>query len=220
MKPKAIIFDLDGTLIDSAPDLRTACNKLLTQYGRRLISIDETMTFVGNGAPKLIERAFRATGTEATSEDIPKLTQEFLQFYDGHEADETCLYEGGEETLASLQNKGYRLALCTNKPKQPTLNLLGDLKIADHFELVVGGDELERKKPDPQMIHFVLNEMGLEAGDAIMIGDSSNDIEAAKNANMRNIAVSYGYRKVPVEDLGADHVVDHISDIVAIIEAQ
>ncbi|SCA58284.1 Phosphoglycolate phosphatase [Candidatus Terasakiella magnetica] len=214
---KAIIFDLDGTLIDSAPDLRTACNKVLAQHGRRAITLVETMKFVGNGAPKLVERAFAATGDEVSLDEIPALTKEFLGFYEGHEADETKAYDGAMECLKALKDKGYRLALCTNKPKGPTVNLLRDLAMADFFEVVLGGDELERKKPDPQMIHHVLDQLSLSVDEAIMVGDSPNDIDGAKNAGMANIAVSFGYRKVPVEEMGADHVVDHLKEIVELI---
>ncbi len=215
MPLKAVIFDLDGTLIDSAPDLRTACNKVLAQYGCRPITIEETMTFVGNGAAKLMERAFRATGKvlDVDKVEIDHLTMAFLKFYEGHEADETRIYDGVISTLHHLQKKGLRLALCTNKPSQPTLNLLKELGLKDFFEVVVGGDELEHKKPHPQMIFHVLDRMQLPACDVVMVGDSPNDIEAAKQASMLNVAVSYGYRKVTVEELGADIVIDCFSDL-------
>lgn len=209
-----LIFDLDGTLIDSAPDLRKAANKVLSKHGRRPISMEETKKFVGNGAAKLMERAFRATGKEVPDNDIEKLTQDFLAFYDGHEADETRPYEGVVATLETLKDKGYRMALCTNKPHQPTNNLLKDLGLDRFFEIVLGGDMLDHKKPHPQMILWILDKMGCEKKQAIMIGDSPNDITGARNAGIRNIAVSYGYRKVPVEDLQADHVIDHFPDLL------
>ena len=214
MSQMSLIFDLDGTLIDSAPDLRSATNKLLAKYDRRPITMEEVKKFVGNGAAKLIERAFRATGKEAKEQDIDGLTDEFLSFYDGHEADDTMPYEGVIETLTLLQNKGYRMAVCTNKPQLPTENLLRDLNMADFFEVVIGGDVLERKKPDPQMIHWVLDKMALDVSEAIMVGDSPNDIDAAKKASMRNVAVSYGYRKVAVEELRADTVIDRFEQLL------
>lgn len=214
MPLKALIFDLDGTLIDSAPDLRTATNKLLHHYNRRAISMSEVKKFVGNGAAKLIERAFKATGEKANPADISNLTHEFLSFYDGHETDETCLYVGVLEALTSLKEKGYRLALCTNKPQNPSENVLRDLGIADFFEVVLGGDQLASKKPNPEMIHWVLNKMKLNVDEALMIGDSPNDIDAAKNAGMRNVAVSYGYRKVTIEELNADIVIDEFQQLL------
>jgi phosphoglycolate phosphatase len=213
MSLKAIIFDLDGTLIDSAPDLGTACNKVLAKYARRPISRSETMQFVGNGAAKLIERAFQATGTALSETDIITRTDEFLDFYRGHEADETRLYDKVETTLHRLKQDGWRLALCTNKPAEPTRNLLRDLNLSGFFEVVVGGDELDGKKPDPQMLYYVLEKMNLTVDDAIMVGDSPNDINAARNANMRNIAVSYGYRKVTLEELSADIVIHQFDEI-------
>lgn len=218
MPLKVIIFDLDGTLIDSAPDLRTACNKLLATYQRRPITMEETKKFVGNGAVKLVERAFAATGTPVQEQEIAELTDGFLAFYAGHEADETQPYPGVMALLDQLVGQGYRLALCTNKPKAPTENLLRDLGMSGFFELVLGGDELARKKPDPQMIHYVLEEMRVSAEEAIMVGDSSNDIDAARNAGVPSIAVSYGYRKVPVNELEADYIVDHFADLTGILD--
>jgi len=214
MTLRALIFDLDGTLIDSAPDLRTATNKLLRNYNRRDISMNEVKQFVGNGAAKLIERAFKATGIEADLADIPKLTNEFLSLYDGHEADETSLYAGVLEILATLKDRGFRLALCTNKPQTPSENILRDLGIAHFFELVLGGDQLASKKPNPEMIHWIVNKMKLNVDEALMIGDSPNDIDAAKNAGMRNIAVSYGYRKITIEELNADIVIDEFQQLL------
>jgi len=218
MPLKAIIFDLDGTLIDSAPDLRTACNKLLEAHQRRPITMEETKKFVGNGAAKLVERAFAATGNPAQKQEIAPLTEGFLEFYAGHEADETQPYPGVMAVLDQLAGQGYRLSLCTNKPKAPTGNLLRDLGMSGFFELVLGGDELARKKPDPQMIHHVLEKMNVAPEEAVMVGDSPNDIDAAKNAGVPNIAVSYGYRKVPVSALGADYIVDHFDDLPGILE--
>ncbi|MDV7338336.1 phosphoglycolate phosphatase [Terasakiella sp. A23] len=208
-----LIFDLDGTLIDSAPDLRTACNKVLATKGRREITLQETTQFVGNGAAKLVERAFRTTGDAVSEDEIPALTEAFLAFYDGHEADETTIYEGVEQTLQKLKDQGYRMGLCTNKPYIPTINLMKDLGLGDFFEVMIGGDQVATKKPHPEMIHKALADMGVDVADAIMIGDSPNDIGAAKNAGLRNVAVSYGYRKVPVEALEADVVIDQMSDL-------
>jgi len=218
MPLKAIIFDLDGTLIDSAPDLRTACNKLLAVHQRRPITMEETKKFVGNGAAKLVERAFAATGASVQDQEIATLTKGFLAFYDGHEADETQPYPGVMAVLDQLAGQGYRLALCTNKPKEPTENLLRDLGMSGFFELVLGGDELARKKPDPQMIHYILEQMNVAPGDAVMVGDSSNDIDAANNAGVRNVAVSYGYRKVPVSELGAGYIIDRFDDLAGILD--
>lgn len=217
MPIQALIFDLDGTLIDSAPDLRTACNKVLSKHGRRDITMEETTQFIGNGAAKLIERAFRATGDEVDAETVQSLMKEFLAFYDGHEADETTPYEGVMETLAELKAQNYRMALCTNKPTQPTHNLLSVLGMEEFFELVIGGDKLSSKKPNPEMIHWVLEQMKVEPSQAIMIGDSPNDVQGARNAGIKNIAVSYGYRKVTLEEMGADQVVHRFDEIPALV---
>ena len=161
MALNTVIFDLDGTLIDSAPDLRTAVNKLLVKYQRRTISLTKTKKFVGNGAQKLVERAFKATGDSAAESDLAALTQEFLAFYDGHEADDTLTYAGVIPTLEILKEKGFRLALCTNKPHAPTLNLMQALNLGDYFEFVIGGDQVSRKKPDAQMLNLALEKMGI-----------------------------------------------------------
>ncbi len=213
-----LIFDLDGTLIDSAPDLCVAANKVLANHGCRQITLQETKTFVGNGAAKLVERAFRATGQEADPHDIPDLTEQFLAAYDGHEADETRPYDGVMETLNILKSSGQRMAVCTNKPQVPTNNLLRDLKMAEYFELVLGGDQLARKKPDPQMIHWMLDRLDVPAEKALMIGDTVNDIDGAKNAGVQSVAVSYGYRKVPVDELGANVFIDTFEQLLGVID--
>ncbi|WP_417790111.1 phosphoglycolate phosphatase [Terasakiella pusilla] len=214
-----LIFDLDGTLIDSAPDLRTACNKLLQSKGRREITLEETKKFVGNGAAKLVERAFAATGEPAQASEIAPLTQDFLAFYDGHEADETGTYPSVMETLQQLKQQGYRMALCTNKPQKPTQNILEYLPIESFFDVIIGGDQVAKKKPDAEMLLTTLTKMGITADQAVMIGDSPNDIGAADNAEMASIAVSYGYRRVSVEELGADRIIDHMSQLPDALEA-
>lgn len=214
MRFMAILFDLDGTLIDSAPDLRTTVNKLLTREGRRDISLEETARFIGNGAQVLIERAFRATGEAVRREDLHALTRDFLSFYEGHETDETTPYPTALETLDTLRRKGYRLALVTNKPQGPTENILKEFAMTPFFDVVIGGDSVDRKKPDPQMLKQAMKEMGLKEEDCLMVGDSPNDIGAAINAQMASIAVSYGYRKVPVEELGADHIIHRMEELL------
>lgn len=214
MPLKALLFDLDGTLIDSAPDLQKAVNKLLRAHGRAPISNSQTRQFVGNGAQKLVERAFRVSGAKAPSDDLPGLTSEFLAFYDGHECDATKPYEGVIETLEACRQKNLMLTIATNKPKMPTLNILKTLGFDGYFDFVIGGDEVSHKKPDPEMLQTTMDALGVTAGEVLMIGDSPNDIGAAKAAGIRTIAVSYGYRKVPVSDLNADHIVDHMGDIL------
>jgi phosphoglycolate phosphatase len=215
----ALIFDLDGTLIDSAPDLKTACNKLLAQYNLPKITLEDTHHFVGNGAQKLVERAFKHAGKEPSPEEIETRTQEFLAFYNGHEADETVLYDGVMEGLVTLRSLGFRMALCTNKPKAPTLSILKTLKLAPLFDVVIGGDEVAIKKPAPEMLLKALDEMDCSPDKTIMIGDSPNDIGAATNAQIKSIAVSYGYRKVSMGDLGGDYQVDKFSQIPDIIQS-
>lgn len=214
-----LIFDLDGTLIDSAPDLRTACNKLLQRENRREITLAETKKFVGNGAAKLVARAFAATGEPVEESELVALTQDFLAFYDGHEADETQTYPSVMETLQKLKEQGYRMALCTNKPQQPTQNLVKQLGLESFFEVIIGGDQVGKKKPDPEMLLSTLKHMGLSPDQAVMIGDSPNDIGAADNADIPSIAVSYGYRRVSVEELGADRIIDHMAQLPDALEA-
>ncbi len=209
--PPELVFDLDGTLIDSVPDLHTCINRLLDSEGRRLLEIPEVTRMVGDGVPALVRRAYEATG--GMPDDFEDRVERYLALYGAALADKTVPFPGVAETLERLQKAGHRMAVCTNKPYGPTMEILEALGLAPFFSAVAGGDSLPVRKPDPGHLLGTLEMLDSGPDRAVMIGDSLNDIQVAVKAGVRSIAVSYGYRRQPVEELGADIIIDSFSDI-------
>ncbi len=211
---KAVLFDLDGTLIDSSPDLHTAANKLLAEGNRRAVTLAELTDMVGDGVPKLIERAYEATGEAVPEGTLEALTKRYLEFYEPHCTDLTVAFPGTTDCLKQLQDAGYALAVCTNKPYVATLEILSGLGLAEFFTVVIGGDTLPGiKKPDPRHLLAALDKLGLGADQAVMIGDNANDVNAAKGAAIPVIVCRFGYTKGPAENLGGDLIIDHFDDL-------
>jgi len=216
---KAVLFDLDGTLIDSAPDLHVAANKLLEQENRRSVSLSELTDMIGDGVPKLIERAYEATGDGVREGTLGDLTKRYLQFYEPHCADLTIAFAGAADCLKQLQSEGYDLAVCTNKPYVATLEILASLGLAEFFRVVIGGDTLPGiKKPDPRHLLAALEKLGLDPEQAVMVGDNANDVNAAKGAGIKVVVCRFGYTKGPAENLGGDLIIDHFDDLAGVIK--
>lgn len=216
---EAVVFDLDGTLIDSAPDLRVALNKLLARHDREPLSLQQVKMMVGDGAAKLVERGFAATGTAPEADRLPALTEDFLGFYEGHSAELTRPYSGVMDTLAVLKARGLALGVCTNKPEAATREILRDLSMDHLFGAVLGGDSIDgARKPDPRLLQGVLDMLGVGSDHAVMVGDAANDIGAARALGIPAIAVSYGYTRIPVDELGADMVIADFSQLNAALD--
>ena len=214
--PKPIIlFDLDGTLIDSAPDLVGTLNIILKRHGRTTLTISAVKKLVGNGARALLERGFKESG--APAENLDALTVEFIETYVPNCAVLSRPFSGVIETLDTFANSGYRMAVCTNKPQAPSETILIELGLMQYFEVVVGGDFFPMRKPDPQHLLGALQLMDAPENPAIMVGDSYNDVASARNAGMPVIVVTYGYTTTPAHELGGDILVDHFSDIVTAV---
>ena len=214
--PKPIIlFDLDGTLIDSAPDLVGTLNIILRRHGRTTLTISAVKKLVGNGARALLERGFKETG--APAENLDALTVEFIETYVPNCAVLSRPFSGVIETLDTFANSGYRMAVCTNKPQAPSETILTELVLMQYFEVVVGGDFFPMRKPDPQHLLGTLQLMDAPENPAIMVGDSYNDVASARNAGIPVIVVTYGYTTTPAHELGGDILVDHFSDIVTAV---
>ena len=206
-----VVFDFDGTLIDSAPDLMFSVNKILKTAGRRAVTLGEVQGMIGDGMPVLLERSFRATGDLPEEGALKAYTQRFIENYSGADAKPDHLYPGVAETLQSLKQQGYTLGLCTNKPIAPTLAILRKLKIERFFSAISGGNSIPGiRKPDPRHLLAVIDELGLRPDQAVMIGDKEHDINCAKGAKVRSIIVSFGYANGPIEDIGADAIIDHL----------
>lgn len=206
------VFDLDGTLVDSLPDLAIALNKLLAEKGRRPLAADEVRVMVGDGAVRLVERAFAATGP-AVDACGPDLTRRFLTLYEGNAADNTRPFPGVRAALDQLVSDGWRLAICTNKPHRPTVEILAALGLAPLFETVLGGDSVPFRKPDPRHLAATLEAMAARPEQAVFVGDSPNDLDAARGLGVPVALVTFGYSRIPVTELGADTLVASFHDL-------
>jgi len=209
--PPALIFDLDGTLADTAPDLLGATNAVLAARGRPLLDLGHLRHMVGFGAHALISQAMEASGAPVSEEQMPALTDIFLAHYTSHIADGTRLFPGVAETLASLKAGGARLAVLTNKPQSLTDLLLPQLELDGMFAAIYGAGRKTYTKPDPRIFHDVVEDCG--GGPAVMIGDSITDLNTARAASVPCILMSYGFTPVPARDLGADMVLDDFAQL-------
>ncbi len=214
---RGVIFDLDGTLIDSIPDVVGSLNAVLRSAGRREISVAEGRLMVGGGAEPLLDRAFRATGDPANGAEIGAGVAAFLEEYKSRPALETTIYPGAEAALDELASAGYALGICTNKPHQMALTVLDALNLTDRFACSIGKGAFDYHKPDRRHYDAVATGMGIEARETVYIGDSSTDVETARAANVPVVVVTFGYNAAPVETLGADRLIDSFSELSAAI---
>jgi len=207
-----LIFDLDGTLADTAPDLLGATNAVLAARDRPRLDLDHLRHMVGFGAVALISQAMEASGAPVTEEEMPPLIEIFLDHYRGHIADGTRLFPDVAETLAALKAAGARMGILTNKPQELTDLLMPRLNLGDVFTAVYGAGRKPYTKPDPRIFRDVVAEIS-EGGPAVMIGDSITDLNTARAAGAPCILMSYGFTPVPAVELGADVVLDEFSEL-------
>lgn len=218
-KIRTVLFDLDGTLVDSAPDLHAAANKLLAEENRRPVTLDEITMMIGDGVPKLVERSLAATGPAVDGDRLAALAERFLEFYEPHAADLTVTFPGAPDCLQRLKKQGYALGLCTNKPYHATLEILDILGLAAPFDVVIGGDSLPGiRKPDPRHLLAALDGLGVGVGSAVMVGDNANDVNAARAATLPAIVCRFGYTQGPAENLGGDVIIEHFDELPAAFE--
>jgi len=190
--PTVLVFDLDGTLIDSAPDMHGAVVRMLAEQGLPAISLDDVKPMIGDGSAMLLRRAFARAG-RPLGDELPALMPRFMEIYEACAADLTRAYPAVPETLARLSAAGYRMAVCTNKPDEPTRIVLQALSLLPHFEVIVGGDSAPARKPDPRHLLAVLERLGASPEQAVMIGDGTNDLLTAAAAGVPAIHARYGY---------------------------
>jgi phosphoglycolate phosphatase len=215
---RAILFDLDGTLVDTAPDLAATMNVLLERHGRPALELQSVRHLVGEGARVMMARAWAETGRRASEEQLDDLFDDFLEYYINNVADHSSLFPGVEEVLQALVEGGARLAICTNKPDIPTHKLLDALNLTRYFGAIIGADTLSVRKPDPAPLLEAIERLDGQPQNAIMIGDSATDIHAARAANLPVIAVSFGYTREPVQVYEPDLLVDHFQDLPEAID--
>ncbi|MBI3452562.1 MAG: phosphoglycolate phosphatase [Rhodospirillales bacterium] len=213
-KPAAIVFDLDGTLVDSAPDLSAALNRLLVEHRRATVPLAAVRQMVGDGAAKLVERGFSATGG-MPAETAP-LVRRFLEIYTAGIADLSRPFPGVTAALDRFAAAGIALGVCTNKPTPASRALLDALDLTRFFAAILGGDGPVRK-PDPRHLTAVLDQLGAAPAAALMVGDSMNDVAVARAAKVPVVAVSFGYTKVPAAELGADALIDDFAELPGLI---
>lgn len=211
---RAILFDLDGTLVDSVPDIARCLNLLMAECGHDGFDLPGTSAMVGNGVRVLLQRAFIARGQDLDDDALFEAEERFEGFYAADPVSATLLYPGVVEALQQLSGEGYRLGVCTNKPQCLAEGVLTGLKLDKWFGGVIGGAPGRAKKPSAEPLLETLNLIGADVAGSTMIGDSRPDVEGARNAGLRAGVVSFGYSTVPVDTLGADFRIDHFAELM------
>jgi len=208
--PRAVVFDLDGTLIDSAPDITAAINTVLGETGHRELTLGEVRDMVGDGTKALVERAFAAAGggTSPGAEALAGHIGRFRAAYDARMTAETKAYPGAAQALRDLDAAGALLGVCTNKPDLPAQTILAALGLSPFIRAIVGGETAPARKPDPQHLAAVLGILGVDPGDAVMVGDGINDVAVARALSVPVVLVSFGYSRKSPHSLGADAVIE------------
>ena len=216
---KLLIFDLDGTLINSIPDLTAAINKTLSHFNLNSFTIEEVTPFIGNGAKMLVKRAFETSSNHTIEvKALEEALDYFKNVYQENVCEHTFLYPGVKETLQELKNRGYTLAICTNKPYRFVEPILEKLEIKAFFALWLGEESLAEKKPNPMPLLHLARELKASPEECLMIGDSKNDIVAAKNASMDSIGLSYGYNyNENIKDYNPELVLDNFKHLLKIL---
>jgi phosphoglycolate phosphatase len=213
--PETVVFDLDGTLVDTAPDLTAALNAVMAREGRALVPLNDVRHMVGRGARVLIERAMEATGQPWDAGTINDLMAHFLEYYDANIAATSRPFDGAAAVCQRLVARGHKLGVCTNKPERLSLKLLDELKLRQLFPVVLGADSRPYRKPDPRHLLDTISALGGRPDSAVMIGDSDTDVNTARAAGVPVIVVSFGYTEIPCRELGADLVIDHFEALEA-----
>lgn len=217
MSIRALIFDLDGTLVDSLPDLAEAINELMAANGLAPHAERAVASMVGKGVPVLVQKAFAAHGVIVAGEVLDAHVRTYLGFYEPRATRLTRLFPHTADMVKQLAGN-YRLAVCTNKPTAVSREIVDSLGIGKEIAVVVGGDSGVTPKPAPDMLWLVAERLGLPKEDVLMVGDSANDVAAAKGAGVKVAVVRYGYTDIPADELNADFVMDDFRGLPAVLE--
>ena len=214
MAAPTVVYDLDGTLADTAADLMGALNAVLIREGLDPLPVANAKTLLGAGGRALIERGFAAAGRKLAPMTLETLFGDFLAHYNAHIAEHTRLYPGVAAALAAIERAGWRQAICTNKIEASARLLMAKLGVADRFAFICGQDTFGVGKPDPKPLVQTIAAAGGVSARAIMVGDSATDIRTARAAGLPVIAVDFGYTDVPVAELGPDRVISHFDALI------
>jgi len=213
---RALVFDFDGTLVETIGDLHAGLNRTLADAGRGEVNLGDARRMVGDGSRNLVARAFAATGPALEEAELDRHLERFLEYYSSDISRLSHPYPGVVETLAELQERGLALGICTNKPERMARLLLEALDLDGVFGAIIGGDTLPQKKPDPTPLLTVLEMLGAAPEEALMVGDATQDQEAARRAGTAVVLVSFGYSRVPVAELDAEAVIDEFPELLEI----
>ena len=214
-----VLLDLDGTLIDTAPDLVGTLNAVLVQAGRAELELDRMRNLVSGGARGLMRTGFALTGEGLNEDEIEAWVPAFLDIYANRLSDDSRPYPGVVETLADFREAGIKLGVCTNKPHRLARRLLGELDLLHLFDALLGGDSLDVRKPNPRHIEATLEAVGGEAFASVMVGDSIIDVEAARGAGVPVIIVGYGYGIEKAREAGGDAEIAGFAELPQAIAA-
>ena len=213
-----IAFDLDGTLVETAPDLIGTLNAMLAEEGLPPVPLASARHLVGNGAKAMMEHGFREAGALFDPTHTPRRMDRFIEVYLARIADESHVYEGVVEALDHFAGRNARLAVATNKRTDLSVALLAKLGLQDRFAAIVGADAVSARKPDPAHLIETARLAGGDHRRMVMVGDSANDVRSARAAGIPVVAVTFGYTEVPAAELGADLVIDHFRDLPGAVE--
>ncbi|CAN7235115.1 HAD-IA family hydrolase [Bradyrhizobium sp. LjRoot220] len=217
--PRTLVFDLDGTLVDTAPDLISALNFVLDREGIAPLPLARARNLIGAGARKLIERGLEVEDRAVDVEDLNRLTRDFVEYYGAHIADESRPFEGLEAALDELETQGFRFAVCTNKLEWLSKLLLDKLDLSKRFAAICGADTFGVSKPDPVILRETLARAGGQLAGAIMVGDAGPDIGVARRAGIPVIGVEFGYTDVPIAEFKPDRLIGHFRELPAAVNS-
>jgi len=217
MGAPTIVFDLDGTLIDTAPDLIDTLNAILSRHHLEPIPFEASRMMIGAGVRPLLLRGLASKGIKLPPEQVDRLFAEFLDIYAAHIADRSRPFPGLERALDALRAEGCQLAVCTNKLEWLSVKLLKELGLASLFVAICGQDTFTMRKPDPEMLRLTIARAGGDTGHAVMVGDSITDVATARAAGVPVIAVDFGYTEISPKELGADRLISHFDELPATV---
>jgi phosphoglycolate phosphatase len=215
---RTIVFDLDGTLVDTAPDLINALNHVLDREGLPPIPLAAARNMIGAGARRLIERGLEADGRHVGPDDIARMTSAFIDHYAAHIAELSKPFEGLEDALDRMTARGHRFAVCTNKLEWLSKRLLDELSLSHRFAAICGADTFGVSKPDPAILRQTVVLAGGQLADAIMVGDAGTDVGVARRAGIPVIGVAFGYTDTPMAELNPDRLIQHMLELPEVVE--
>ena len=214
-----LVFDLDGTLAETAPDIMATLNHLLVREGLAALPVSAARNLVGAGARALLERGFKAAGEPLGPERLEALFQDFFVHYLDHVADSSHLFEGAEAALRRCREEGFALAVCTNKPEPHSRALIEKLGALPLFDAIAGRETFAFCKPDPRHITETIRLAGGDPARSIMVGDSRTDVDAARGAGIPVIGVTFGYTDTPMQELAPDRIISHFDELRGAVRA-